>query len=279
MKRIYLLGVVLLLFVVLGAIFYVENSNFYSYVELVKELKTPSTTTYTFCVVSVNKGPLPMSANILVAVSAGVQSGIIPHTQYYKNTSSIRVNPFSTEKSQLTVTIPNSLQVYGVDIEGSGNYGWSLKLTNNNTLLSVISRVDSFAKFYPVQVAISSHPSFSTNASIVYVTPHEIPYYIAPTEGSVIAYPNGTLTYSVDFILNTQYIKLLDGTYNLKLYVNNTLVNSTSSSIVQGQQVNVYGNLPPTYVLNAYNGDAVYNVTLYLDGEGLIYYFNELISI
>lgn len=278
MKRIYLLGIILILFISLGAVFYVEANNFHVYAYIVKESKTQSGdqvySIYSICVVSSNKGPLPMSANIIVAISAGTQSGIFPQTRNYINETSISIAPFSSKKLLVSISIPAAQQVYSVYIEGSGNYNWQLKPQNNITLNQQIYQLNTIAQFYPIR-AIMSY----TNASFIFTNSHASPYYIQSPPISLTAYPNGSIIYSIAFVLNTQYIKLSSGSYTAKLYVNGSLVNTSSITISQGQQVVIYGNLPPSNIISVQNYGTAYNITLFLNGQQLIYYFGEIISI
>jgi hypothetical protein len=281
MKRIYLLGVILILFISLGAVFYVEANNFHVYAYIVKESITQSGyQVYSICVVSSNKGPLPMSANVIVAISAGTQSGIFAHTKNYINDTSISVAPFSSKKLLVNISIPAAQQVYNVYIEGSGNYNWQLKPQNNITLNQQIYQLNTIAHFYPIRAVVSSkYLTFYTNASIIFTNSHAYPYYVQSAPISLTAYPNGSIIYSIAFVLNTQYIKLSSGSYTAKLYVNGSLVNTSSITISQGQQVVIYGNLPPSNIISVQNYDTTYNITLFLNGQQLIYYFGEIISI
>ena len=272
MKRIYLLGVVLLIFVLLGVTFYAEDINFHAYVKLIKITKTQSETTYTFCIIGINRGPLPMSANFEIAVYAGIQSSLFPKAEYYRNITSITVNPFSTNRDIVTLTTP-PYQVFDVYTQGYGNYNWKLSLEDNITLTETISELNEYSQFQPIQIK-----STSSNATIIPV-PRAYPYYLTPYPVTITVYPNNTAIYSISFNLNTKYIKILSGTYTVKMYVDGSLVNETTLTINQGQLITIYGNLPQTSLFKASDYEANYNITVYLSGNGIIYYFNEIVSI
>lgn len=279
MKRIYLFGIAILMLVIIGIVFYIENSSFNVYVELVgvKESINSPYAQYIFCIVA-NNGPLPMSATVYLEAGAINQTtpSLFHKEATYVNSTTISVGPFSHSKKMVILWIPLVSSIIFLGVGGTGNYGWHKTITSSNeSLVLQIGTLSNFFKIYPPQMPVSV---FSTNISLKGIGkyPYEISAYSA-----AYYFKNNSFYESLNVTLYLNNIKLNPTNTQIVINVNGTKAYSVTLSPQQiSSPLSAIVTLdPPTTQTGAVSYSTIYLLTIYIYNGNNIYYIAENMKI
>ncbi|MBB5252494.1 hypothetical protein [Sulfurisphaera ohwakuensis] len=231
MKGIYILGIVIILLIVIGALFYYENIKFDINVvpySLTYESAYPGHFILKLEINTINYGILPMtvSASIILGVSLHANSSITGSLKQYTNTTSISVGPSSKSKSIVTFILPGNVQFISyIYIQASGYYNYHY--TNQSTT-ELITQIDQMIEnVYKIDGLPITTIMASTNISLIksaqplyYPVPYNITYF-----------SNSTYYENIYLIMNPSNFNIKPGTYKIEVYTNNTKTYSTSIQI------------------------------------------------
>ncbi|BAB66410.1 hypothetical protein STK_13470 [Sulfurisphaera tokodaii str. 7] len=277
MRGIYILGIVIILLIVIGVLFYYENIKFDINVipySLTYESTYPGHFILKLEVNAINYGILPMTltASIVLGVSLHINSSITGTLKQYINSTTISVGPTSKSKSLLTFILPNNIEFISyVYIEASGYYNYHY---NNQSATNLITQIDQMIEnVYKIDGLPITTITASTNISLIksaqplyYPVPYNITYFY-----------NSTYYENVYLIMNPSNFNIKTGTYKIEVYTNNTKIFSTSIQIPYEYNELLIPILT-TPLLKYPNSSYIINVNILFEGPS-IYYISAKIMI
>ncbi|QIW24224.1 hypothetical protein EWF20_08770 [Sulfolobus sp. S-194] len=231
MKGIYILGIIIIILIVIGVLFYYENIKFdinivpYS---LTYESAYPGHFILKLEINSINYGILPMtiSASIILGVSLHTNSSITGSLKQYANSTTISVGPSSSSKSIITFVLPENIQFISyIYIQASGYYNYHYI---NQSTTELVTQIDQMIEnVYKIDGLPITTITASTNISLIksaqplyYPVPYNITYFF-----------NSTYYENIYLIMNPSNFNIKPGTYKIEVYINNTKTYSTNIQI------------------------------------------------
>ncbi|AHC52528.1 hypothetical protein SUSAZ_06525 [Sulfolobus acidocaldarius SUSAZ] len=268
-KYLIALGIVILVLVSIGVLFYTQNRDIVVYPEIYSFSLNYNTgnLTYVFYINGVNNGLFSTTLNMTLYVQAATlsQSNNFSHYVYknFQKSVTLSLQSHSSEGAFVTVTIPVSYQITDVGIYGTGSFNYVLQYKPNSTLASQLFTYEQLASRFQTP---SSAYSSTTNASIKPI--RGIAYGIMQSPLYVTYYVKNNTVIRVDsFFLNESLLKIQPGEYTVKVYANNILVNQTQITLNPNQISTV------SFPLSYQSTSEKYNISVYLYNDSGTYYF------
>lgn len=230
MKGLYILSIVIILLIVIGVLFYYEDTRFEVNVipySLTYESTYPGHFILKLELNAVNYGILPMTvtASVILGVSLHVNSSITGSLKQYINTTTISSGPLSNSKTLLTYVLPANIQFISyLYIEASGYYNY---YHYNQTTTKLVTQIDQMIENV---YKIDGLPILTISASSNLTTKSGQPLYY-PVPYNITYFSNSTYYENVYLILYPSNFNIKTGTYEISVYVNNTKTYTTSIQI------------------------------------------------
>ncbi|AGE71296.1 hypothetical protein [Sulfolobus acidocaldarius] len=268
-KYLIALGIIILVLVSIGVLFYTQNRDIVVYPEIYSFSLNYNTgnVTYVFYVNGVNNGLFSTTLNITLYVQAATlsQTNNVSHYVYknYQKSVTLSLQSHSSEGAFVAVTIPVNYQITDVGIYGTGSFNYALQYKPNSTLASQLFAYEQLASRFQTP---SSAYSTTTNASIkpikgvaygIQQSPVYFTYYVK----------NNTVIRVNYFFLNASLLKIQPGEYTVKVYANNTLINQTQITL-NPKQISIV-----LFPLSYQSTSEKYDISVYLYNDSVTYYF------
>ena len=229
MKGILVLGAVVLLLVLMGVLFYYEDTHIViqSYVQSITLInKLPESFIVKINLVVKNNGFLPMGLTItsVLSVSNGTSfSSLLKQpSKTYVNTTSINLSPFSKKIITVSYNLSPDFIIRYFYIEASGYYNFryintSMQLMEEiNTLVQHVTSL----QFAPQPYLISENLTLVSNPKPPYL------YIVQPY--NITLFSNNSYKMSFYVIFYPLNFKINNGSYELRVFVNNVSVYNTT---------------------------------------------------
>jgi len=228
MKGILVLGAVFIILILMGVLFYYEDTHiviqaYAQSVTLVNEL--PGSFIVKINLVVKNNGFLPMSTtitSILGIVNGTSTSSLLTQTpKQYINTTSVDIAPFSKKVITINYTLPPDFVIEYFYVEASGYYNFKYTNTSNIQLIEEINTLaqrTTSLQTPPQQYFIGGNLTLISNPKPPYL------YIVQPS--NVTVFSNNSYAMSFYAIFYPYNLKINSGSYTIQVFKNNISVYS-----------------------------------------------------
>jgi len=272
MKGIFVLGAVFIILILMGVLFYYEDTHiviqaYAQSVTFVNEL--PGSFIVKINLVVKNNGFLPMGTtitSILGVVNGTSPSSLLTQTpKQYINTTSVDVDPFSKKVITISYTLPPDFNIEYFYVEASGYYNFKYTNTSNIQLIEEINTLAQRATSLqtpPQQYFIGGNLTLISNPKPPYL------YIVQPY--TITVFNNNSYTISFYAIFYPYNLKMNSGSYNVKVFANNISVYNENIQIPY-QYNELLIPIGETPILSQ-NSNYTENVYILFSGNTAIYY-------
>lgn len=272
MKGIFVLGAVFIILILMGVLFYYEDTHiviqaYAQSVTFVNEL--PSSFIVKINLVVKNNGFLPMGTtitSILGVVNGTSPSSLLTQTpKQYINTTSVDVGPFSKKVITVSYTLPPDFNIEYFYVEASGYYNFKYTNTSNIQLIEEINTLAQRATSLqtpPQQYFIGGNLTLISNPKPPYL------YIVQPY--TITVFNNNSYAISFYAIFYPYNLKMNSGSYNVKVFANNISVYNENIQIPY-QYNELLIPIGETPILSQ-NSNYTENVYILFSGNTAIYY-------
>jgi len=226
MKGILILGAVFIILIIIGVLFYYEDTHIViqAYVQSVTYInELPGGFVVKINLEVKNNGFLPMGLTItsILGVSNGTSfSSILTQSpKTYVNTSSINLSPYSKKIITISYSLPPDFFINYFYIEASGYYNFKYSNATNTQLIeeiNILAQRVTYLQIMPQQSLIGANLTLVSNPKPPYL------YIVQP--GNITLFSNGSYKMFLYAIFYPNNFKVNSGSYQIKVFVNNSSV-------------------------------------------------------
>lgn len=263
MKGIYILAISIIALIVIGVMFYYEDTHItiQAFVKSITYINTlPGEFILHIDLVIENTGFLPMSLTMnttLAYVNGTTPNQLLSEPiKQYTNTTSISLDGMSQKVIYLTYHLPVNFALKYFSIEASGYYNYHYISSNN---FQIIDEVNILAKKVVSLPVIPNVNYLGGNLSILHG--HHL-FVVNPY--NVTLFSNSSYMTTLYTIFQLNNLNLRDGKYQVQVFVNN--ISEYSSTIQVPYQYNEL--LLPTLTTPLLSQQANYTATVYILFKG-----------
>ena len=271
MKGIIVLGAVFIILILMGILFYYEDTHIViqAYAQSVTLNELPNNFIVKINLVVKNNGFLPMGTtitSILGIVNGASNSSILTQTpKQYINTTSVDVGPFSKKVITVSYTLPPNFNIEYFYVEASGYYNFKYTNTSN---IQLIEEIDTLAQ-HTTSLQTPPQPYF-IGGNLTLIGNPKPPYLYVVQPYTITVFNNNSYAITFYAIFYPYNLKINSGSYKIKVFVNNVSVyNETIQIPYQYNEL-----LIPIGGTPALSQDSSYteNVYILFSGNSATYY-------
>ena len=272
MRGILVLGVVIIILILIGVLFYYEDTHvviqaYAQSVTLINEL--PGNFVVKINLVVKNNGLLPMGLTITsvlgVVNSSSISSLLTQPPQQYVNITSINVGPLSEKVTTLSYTLPPNFIIRYFYVEASGYYNFVYTNTSNMQLIKKIN--DLVQRITSLQILKGQ---YFVGGNLTLISNPKPPYLYIVQPYTITIFNNNSYVISFYAIFYPYNLKINSGNYRIQVFVNNISVYNTNISIPY-QYNELLIPIGETPVLSQ-NSNYTENVYILFNGSTATYY-------